>query len=326
MTDGIEDHELRVISYNVHSCVGIDSTYSVDRIARVLESERPDVVCIQETEVNRVLTKTRVWSTPHKQDQPGLIADALGFKHRRFARAVRSVARSSYEETFGTNEEDGNMGDFGIAILSKYPILRSVQHDYHVFEKKTPRNAVACLIELPEGKCKVWVVNTHLGVHYRGKEQLQQAMELKTFIQSLVDDSEAHASGLILCGDFNSLPFYRSVKVVKSSTCGAVDLWEEKGTGPGATFPSAGFPGLYLCSSYLCMPMLRLDFIFFVDMTRKKRSSSKNDDGGTGTGGHENAVIVPKLSFVMKGSGDGGPVDMKASDHLPLCAIFAVNK
>lgn len=51
-------HEFQVVSYNVHSCVGSDGQYSVERVAEALMGA--DIVCLQEVEANHVVQQTRL--------------------------------------------------------------------------------------------------------------------------------------------------------------------------------------------------------------------------------------------------------------------------
>src|SRR5690606_25634562 len=44
---------LRVMTYNVHSCIGMDGKLDPERIARVIARARPDVVALQELDVGR---------------------------------------------------------------------------------------------------------------------------------------------------------------------------------------------------------------------------------------------------------------------------------
>ena len=43
---------LRLMTYNVHSGVGMDGVYDVERIGRVVAGANPDVLCLQEVESN----------------------------------------------------------------------------------------------------------------------------------------------------------------------------------------------------------------------------------------------------------------------------------
>ena len=47
---------LRVMTYNVHSCIGMDGKLDAERIARVIARARPDVVALQELDVGRSRT------------------------------------------------------------------------------------------------------------------------------------------------------------------------------------------------------------------------------------------------------------------------------
>jgi hypothetical protein len=44
---------LRIMTYNVHSCVGMDGRLSTSRIARIISQCRPDIVALQELDVGR---------------------------------------------------------------------------------------------------------------------------------------------------------------------------------------------------------------------------------------------------------------------------------
>ena len=46
----------RILTYNVHRCLGIDGRLSPARIAEVIGSCEPDVVALQEVDVNRLRT------------------------------------------------------------------------------------------------------------------------------------------------------------------------------------------------------------------------------------------------------------------------------
>ena len=46
----------RIMTYNVHSCVGVDRRLDVERVAAVIAAARPDIVCLQELDVGRART------------------------------------------------------------------------------------------------------------------------------------------------------------------------------------------------------------------------------------------------------------------------------
>lgn len=324
--------DLVVSTYNVHSCVGTDGRYSVDRVARVIRELGSHVVCLQEVESNtppdgaanphRPPTRNRVWSEPHVDDQSSAIASLAGYDHHVFAPAIRSRATSRCREThdyassddvsgsFGDGRRKGggrasgfeerganDMGRFGIAVLSKYPIVEVRTHQYQRYKRKTLRNAVACLISLPRDTM-LWVVNTHLGCHFVGREQYRQAIELCAFVDSL--ESNPKICGVILCGDFNSPPMLPSMRFIRQR--GLEDAWRLRAGRhslfSGGTFPSSGrIFGAPCCARI--RKLMRLDYIFV-----------KEDEG----------QVVCKCVYVH----DDGSDCAMASDHLPLCAAFAI--
>src|SRR5512133_695904 len=68
--DGGPVRRLRVVSWNVHRCRGLDRRTRPERIARVLEKLQPDVVALQE--VLSLENRSR------EEDQAAFIAGALG--------------------------------------------------------------------------------------------------------------------------------------------------------------------------------------------------------------------------------------------------------
>ena len=46
----------RLLTYNVHRCVGVDRRLDVGRIADVIAEHEPDIVCLQELDVGRART------------------------------------------------------------------------------------------------------------------------------------------------------------------------------------------------------------------------------------------------------------------------------
>ena len=338
--------ELKVCTYNIHSCVGTDGLYSVDRVAKVICNGDADVVCLQEVEINPAAAplQNRVWSSVHGDDQPELIAKLAGYKYHAFSPAIRSRASSRCNERHGyVSEEDVvsgyfrddeqeqsshvnycnsnakepyadryddlNMGKFGIAIVSNHPIIQIKTHQYQRYKRKTLRNAMACLILLPNN-AQVWIVNTHLGCHFIGKEQSQQAKELVDFIYCLEmsNNNTNNICGVILCGDFNSPPIFPCIRIMKSF--GFNDTWCQQlkrrqipSSSSGGTFPSnARVLGMPSCLNKLIC--LRLDYMFVL--------YQRGRDG----------IIDCKCVYVQDDSHDCA----LASDHLPLCSVFVLGE
>lgn len=310
---GLVAMDIKVTTYNINSCIGTDNLYSVDRISSVIRGDQPDIVCLQEVEVNDVPAKTRIWSKYHADDQPAQIAATVGLEYHVFVPAIRSKADSKWRERhlnvsgsdvsgtitatdsgtsngmiekqhMNSNMDSTIYGKFGIAILSKFPILKVKTHYYKRYKNKTLRNAMACLIELPN-KEQVWVANTHLGCHFIGQEQAQQARELALFLRGL------GSRAVIACGDFNSPPWFSCITDLKRH--GLVDDVWQRTRNFGGTFPSHG---QVICAfmGKCVRKLLRLDYIFL--------------KGG----------VVCKIAYVYEDC----TVASYASDHLPVCAVL----
>jgi len=167
---------LRVMTYNVHSCVGIDGKLSPQRVARVIARYRPDVVALQEVDVGRRRTG--------QVDQARVIAGCLKMKYH-FHPTVRLA-----EEAYGD------------CILSRLPMrviktgtLPTLPHRDSV----EPRGALWVAVNV-DGRT-IQLINTHLGLN--AKERMLQ-------IHALLGrdwlGSHDGADPVIVCGDFNASP------------------------------------------------------------------------------------------------------------------------
>jgi len=167
---------LRVMTYNVHSCVGIDGKLSPHRIARVIARYRPDVVALQEVDVGRLRTR--------QADQAQLIGACLKMNYH-FYPTIR-IAEERY-------------GDCILCRLPMRLVKTGVLPTVSGRRRLEPRGALWVALEL-DGRA-IQFVNTHLGLNAR--EKLRQIRTL------LGEDWLGTGSGsdpVILCGDFNALP------------------------------------------------------------------------------------------------------------------------
>ena len=167
---------LRVATYNVRGCRGMDGRRSESRIAEVIASLSADIVALQELDMSR--------KRSGGVDQAGVIAEQLGWQ-RFFSPAMRMA-----EEQYGD------------AIISRFPLrLRQAQELPSVsslFCRET-RAALWAEAEAPGGL--IQVINTHLGLG-RQERFLQTQLLVGPEWLGRVNSDEA----LVLMGDFNSLP------------------------------------------------------------------------------------------------------------------------
>jgi endonuclease/exonuclease/phosphatase family metal-dependent hydrolase len=167
---------LRVMTYNVHSCVGIDGRLSPKRVARVIARYQPDVVALQEVDVGR-------WRTD-RADQAQIIAGYLEMEYH--FHAVIQVEEEAY----------------GDCILSRLPmrlVRKGILPTLAGRDGLEPRGAVWVAIDV--GPTAVHVLDTHLGL--KGHEKWLQTQALLG--PQWIGDGHRH-DPVIVCGDFNSIP------------------------------------------------------------------------------------------------------------------------
>jgi endonuclease/exonuclease/phosphatase family metal-dependent hydrolase len=175
---------VRILTYNVHSCTGMDHAVSPERIARVIARHDPDVVALQELDVRRSRTGA--------VDQAHEIARHLEME-------------LAFHPTISLAEER-----FGDAILSRLPMreVRVGMLPELGMRGLEPRGAVWVEVETADGR-PLQVVTTHLSLHPR-----EQRMQVEALLgPEWLGDPRA-AGDLVLCGDLNAHPW--------SATCRAL--------------------------------------------------------------------------------------------------------
>lgn len=163
---GEEDVRLRVVSYNVHRCVGGDGAHLPDRVASVLRDIDADVVALQEVDSG--------FETRFGVDQLEFLAQEVGM------RAIAGPTLRSAD------------GHYGNALLTKLPI-RTVRHVDLSVSRREPRGAIDADIEFNGSTLRV--VATHFGL--RARERRAQARRLVRHLGTY------HRDLTLLLGDFN---------------------------------------------------------------------------------------------------------------------------
>ncbi|MGV3485229.1 MAG: endonuclease/exonuclease/phosphatase family protein, partial [Planctomycetaceae bacterium] len=167
---------LRVMTYNVHSCIGVDGKVRPERIISVIRSCAADVIALQEVDCNRYRSRGH--------EQAKMIAEALAMSHHYYA----------------ISDWDGEQ--YGLAIISRFP-LEHVQSG-HLTPANHQRGSEArgaLWVKLETAVGAIHVVNTHFGL--RRDERLRQAEILQS--NDWLGGIPA-LEPLILCGDLNSGP------------------------------------------------------------------------------------------------------------------------
>lgn len=169
--------QLKILSYNIHHAEGTDDKLDVQRIADIIKASKADVVAVQE--VDRNTTRTR------KVDQAAELGKLTGM-HAEFAKAI-----------------DYQGGEYGLAILSRWPIKDLKVHELPRKEKQEQRIVMEARIK-PEGRPAFTFLNTHLQ-HDNNATREQQAARINELF--------SQASGpVILAGDLNARPGSNPIK------------------------------------------------------------------------------------------------------------------
>ncbi|MBD2700016.1 endonuclease/exonuclease/phosphatase family protein [Spirosoma sp. BT702] len=167
--------KLRVMTYNIHHCnpPSAGNNIEVDAIARVINQEKPDLVALQEVDVNTERSGKGV-------DQANELARLTGM-HYFFSKAI-----------------DHQGGDYGVAVLSRFPILESVRYTLPVDPAigGEIRTIAAITVDVAKGK-RIVFASTHLDLKEENRT-IQSELIIKHFGDSKLP--------MILAGDFNALP------------------------------------------------------------------------------------------------------------------------
>jgi endonuclease/exonuclease/phosphatase family metal-dependent hydrolase len=197
----------RIVTYNVHRCVGNDRRLDVARIADVLGALEPDIVALQELDVGRRRT--------NHVDQAHEIAERLQMAHH-------------FHPAFRVEEEL-----YGDAILTTYPERLKKAGGLPGLPRVRglePRGAV--WIEVTVGERKLQVINTHLGLVPREQQAQAQALAGPEWLQH--PDCQGPT---ILLGDFNATASSLVYRTLTRRLRPARRLAPRRQ--PSSTFPSA---------------------------------------------------------------------------------------
>jgi endonuclease/exonuclease/phosphatase family metal-dependent hydrolase len=163
---------IRVVTYNVHKCVGLDRRERPARIAAVLRETGADVIALQE--VVSVEDDAR-----HERHQARFIAAELGCEFR-----------------LGENRRH-NGGAYGNVVLTRLPVEHCRNHDI-TWRGREARGCLRVDVRPGGGAPVLHVFNVHLGTAF---------VERRYQGRALVGDSILRAPDLrgprVVLGDFN---------------------------------------------------------------------------------------------------------------------------
>jgi endonuclease/exonuclease/phosphatase family metal-dependent hydrolase len=191
----------QVMTYNIHHGEGLDGKVDLLRIAELIRDEKADIVALQE--VDRGVARTA------RRDLPAELAALTG---------MTAVFANNYHY---------QGGDYGNAILSRFPVRRWTNTHYHMLIPNEQRGILQATLDI--GGRDVVFMNTHIDYRPDDKERWANLDEIEAIAGSY------SGTPTLLCGDFNSVPTSR---VVQRLVATFDDTWAKIGNGDGLTIPA----------------------------------------------------------------------------------------
>ncbi|MBO2533507.1 MAG: metal-dependent hydrolase [Thermoactinomycetaceae bacterium] len=216
---------VKVLTYNIAHGVGHDGRLDLDRIAGVIRRSGADVVALQEVDKHWDARSDFV-------DQAAALGEKLNMR-------VRFAPIYSLDPP----EPGKPRREYGLAILSRYPITHFKNHELSRISSVEPEKGVQKLPGFPEAVInlhgrKIHLFNTHLS----WLDPELRRLEAEEMLEIM--GSARHP--VVLAGDMNALPDAPEMERLRDVL---TDTFEAAGKGDGHTFPVPD-------------PVRRIDYIF----------------------------------------------------------------
>lgn len=193
---------LRVMTYNIYGARATSpaNAADLDAIAEVIRRQNPDFVTLNEVDV----FTNRTGKDVHQARD---LAEKLGMEWH-FSKAI---------------DRDG--GEYGDAVLSKYPILEKRSYRLPCAAEQPGEDRSLCVIRVQIDGKDLYVASTHLDHLSGDASRLVQATEIRRIRNTELEGD------LILCGDLNAIPSSNVIATMTSflTNTGPIDQY---------TFPS----------------------------------------------------------------------------------------
>lgn len=163
------------MTWNIHGGMGPDGRHDLDRMLTLVRRADPDVLALQEIDSRRA---------PGSEYPIAMLKRVLGH-HGISAAAITTPD-----------------GDYGQALLSRWPMTETAVHDISV-PGCEPRRAITAVINAPAGD--LFVLATHLGLKFVERHRQCRQMARLTDLSALTT---------VVMGDFNDWMWPGSVQKV----------------------------------------------------------------------------------------------------------------
>ncbi|HET7231842.1 MAG TPA: endonuclease/exonuclease/phosphatase family protein [Longimicrobium sp.] len=225
-----EGRPVTVLVYNIHAGKDAGGRDNLARVAEVVRGSGADLVLLQEVDRNT--------QRSGPADQPATLARLTGYS-------------AAFGRTIGFQG-----GDYGIALLSRWPIVRDTLIPLAVTAppgqtaaNREQRGVLVAEVAAPGGP--LTILNTHLDA---SGSDVWRVQEIEGVLRAA---STIRASGarLLLGGDFNARPESPVHGALRAA--GFREAWPECGTGDSMTFPASApdrrIDYLYLTGAARCL-------------------------------------------------------------------------
>lgn len=165
------DRSIRVMTYNIHGCSGMDGKVSTARIARVIAQYEPDVIALQE---------------------------CYGVRRGEQARAIAAELKEAYHYPPSLSLFQD---EYGNSLLSVHPmrLIKAGKLPTLPGRGIEIRGALWAAVEF--GGAELQFLNTHLGLYSLERQRQAEALMGGEWL-----GGESCSGPAILCGDFNAFP------------------------------------------------------------------------------------------------------------------------
>lgn len=169
---------LRVLSYNIHKCIGgVDRRYEPGRVAEVINQQEADVLLLQEVDAGVPRS-----NGDHQFD---VLGELCGMRYRAWF----------------PNVDVRGGGQYGNAVLSRYPIIESSNIDLSIrFKKK--RSVLHSVIRVRHDGVDrtIHLFNMHLGL-----ARFERRIQLRMFLDSHPFANLHSETPIVVGGDLNDV-------------------------------------------------------------------------------------------------------------------------
>ena len=190
----------RVLTWNIHHGEGMDQRVDLERIAKLIQDQRADLVALQE--VDKLVERTK------RRDLPAELAKLTGL----------SVVFSNNYSFQG--------GEYGNAILSRFPIVSTTNLHYQKVNETEQRGLLQAIVNV-NGR-NLAFLDTHLDHRRPDDARWSNVSEIEKAVGTL-------DMPVVLCGDFDWAPEGRVYERLRKSF---EDAWVLGGKNSGFAIPA----------------------------------------------------------------------------------------